>query len=183
MTPALLTRAQTRRHFGVSNSTLERWEAQGLLDVVRTERGHRRYPVDQVPHTGATLLTPGQARRVLGTTSATNLRRWAEQARLDTVVIPGGGRRYLADQVHALAAARAARRNARSGMPPKRSRTAHTPRGLWSDAQRRVARRAALATEGDGLARLELLAALGLAREAAPALQAYARTAAEGGAR
>lgn len=182
MTSALLTRAQTRRHFGVSNSTLERWEAQGLLDVVRTERGHRRYPVGQVPHTG-TLLTPGQARRVLGTTSATNLRRWAEQARLDTVVIPGGGRRYLADQVQALAVGLAARRNARSGMPPKRSRTAHTPRGLWSDAQRRVARRAALATEGDGLARLELLAALGLAREAAPALQAYARTTAEGGAR
>ena len=39
---------QTSRLLGISAQKLRRWDEQGILDALRTEGGHRRYPKDVV---------------------------------------------------------------------------------------------------------------------------------------
>lgn len=55
----LLSPAQVARLFGVDPKTVTRWAEQGLLSVVRTPGGHRRYLASEVQE----FLTPQKAER------------------------------------------------------------------------------------------------------------------------
>lgn len=115
-------------------------------------------------HPADAMLTPKEARDLTGLTAGA-LIHLETTGRLDVTRTLSGHRRYRAHQIHDLAAQlrQADTTDPNAGMPPARLTTPHVPRARWSDQQRATDQIVALGTDSDPTARVELLAALGLA--------------------